>query len=181
MAVHEAGHVLALAATGRTLPERVEIGPGGGTVEAPRVRGERTLAALDDELVVLLAGRAAERLVLGGPSAGAGGGPTSDLGRATRLATLIESSFGLGEAGPLWIDPDVVSLAADPGLKASVQARLARAEAAADALVAENRAVLERVAQALFASRSLGRTELAGLIGRDAADDDLPDKAPAPA
>ncbi|RBI85628.1 hypothetical protein DRV85_07815 [Rhodosalinus halophilus] len=139
------------------------------------------LAALDDELLVLLACRAAERLVLGAPSAGAGGGPTSDLARATRLAMLIEGSSGLGEGGPLWIDPDACSLAADPDLKAAVQARLARAEAAADDLVAENCAALERVAQALFAARSLGRTEITALVGRDAADGELPGKAPAPA
>jgi len=48
-----------------------------------------------NEIAVLLAGVAAEEIWLGGVSEGAGG-PGSDLARATRLATLIETSMGMG-------------------------------------------------------------------------------------
>jgi cell division protease FtsH len=54
---------------------------------------------IEKYLVVPLAGRASEEPVFGGGTAGAGGLPNSDLARATRLATELEKSFGLGFYG----------------------------------------------------------------------------------
>ena len=57
--------------------------------------------ALPPALAELMAGRAAERLVLGAVSAGAGGPPDSDLALATRVALDLETRYGLGAEGPL--------------------------------------------------------------------------------
>nr|WP_245292761.1 AAA family ATPase [Pararhizobium arenae] len=49
-----------------------------------------------DQIAVCLGGIAAERLVLGTTSDGAGGDDRSDLAMATRMATLAETQFGMG-------------------------------------------------------------------------------------
>ncbi|WP_430249597.1 hypothetical protein [Neorhizobium sp. DAR64860/K0K1] len=51
-----------------------------------------------DQIAVCLGGIAAERLVLGTKSNGAGGDDRSDLGMATRLATLVETQSGMSES-----------------------------------------------------------------------------------
>jgi hypothetical protein len=53
-------------------------------------------------LALLLAGRAAEEVVLGAPSSGAGGDLDSDLATATRVATTAEAALGLGRE-LLWL------------------------------------------------------------------------------
>ena len=51
----------------------------------------------------LLAGRAAEEIVLGQPSSGAGGNGGSDLAQATRLAATASTALGLDDAaGLVW-------------------------------------------------------------------------------
>ncbi len=167
-AVHEASHVVALYETGRGLPDRVEIGPVGGRVTGALPPADETLAAFEDELVVLLAGRAAEIVLLGFASAGSGGSAVSDLARATQIATAIESAYGLGQRGLLWTAPEQVSLAHDRPLRLAVQKRLAQADAAAMNLVRKHAVQLERVAKALLADSSIDREKLTKLFEVDA-------------
>lgn len=54
-----------------------------------------TPSSLDAYLTVLLAGRAAEGVLLGEVSSGAGGSENSDLAKAIRLAAGAELCFGL--------------------------------------------------------------------------------------
>lgn len=168
IAVHEIGHVLALHDAGRGLPKRVEIGPGGGRVTGAAPCAEDTLAAFEAELLILMAGRAAEFVVFGCVSAGAGGGAESDLARATELATAIDGALGLGQAGLVWTDPAKLCIMTDKRLRRAVQERLVRAETAAIALVEKHRDQVEHIAKALLAQRSLDRQDLAKLFGIDA-------------
>ena len=126
-----------------------------------------------------LAGRAAERLVFGDISAGAGGPPASDLGKATRSALRQELSFGLGSQGALWVsadpDPDAI-----PQLPAATQRRLAdhlaRAEAEAGDILARNRTLLVDLATTLRRTNLLQGPELQGFLDRVvAAEEDRPD------
>ena len=99
VAVHEAAHALV---SRLLLPEnrlaRVSILPSGKgaagynlTIPAERVMATR--AALEGQLCVLLAGRAAEQLIFGddGMTAGA----SSDIARATELAAAMALELGL--------------------------------------------------------------------------------------
>lgn len=56
-----------------------------------------TAQLLLDEVCVLLAGLAAEELILGNRSASGGGMPGSDLHLATLCALRFEASYGLGD------------------------------------------------------------------------------------
>jgi cell division protease FtsH len=73
-----------------------ETVPGGGAYfEVPNV-AYRTVQTYRDRIAVLLAGIAAEEVLLGAVSDGAGAGPNSDLAQATRIATMLQSGMGMG-------------------------------------------------------------------------------------
>lgn len=106
LAVHEAGHTVAVIALdhgkfyGAMIIDHTrndsETVPGGGAYfEVPNV-GYRTAQTYRDRIVVLLAGIAAEEVLLGAVSDGAGAGPNSDLAQATRIATVLQSGMGMG-------------------------------------------------------------------------------------
>ncbi|WP_105374327.1 AAA family ATPase [Neorhizobium huautlense] len=106
LAVHEAGHTVAVVALdhgkfyGAMIIDHTrndsETVPGGGAYfEVPNV-AYRTVKTYRDRIVVLLAGIAAEEVLLGAVSDGAGAGPNSDLAQATRIATMLQSGMGMG-------------------------------------------------------------------------------------
>jgi len=171
VALHEAGHAIAAQVTGHGRPTLLALHGGGG--EAMTTLSD--LSGRRDEiaarLVCLMAGRAAEVLVLGDPTAGAGGPAGSDLARATRLAAALEGAFGLG-AATIWLDePGRLDrlVQRDPDLRARVQAHLDAAEAAALRLLATHRPRLEALADALAARGLLHGPDLAALLGDIAA------------
>jgi len=105
VAVHEAGHTVVGAklrfgsfrgtTIARHIPTRASSFQAGlARFELPLISLRKRESYLN-EIAVLLAGVAAEDIWLGGASEGAGG-PGSDLALATRLATLIETSMGMG-------------------------------------------------------------------------------------
>jgi ATP-dependent Zn protease len=166
LAVHEAGHAVAATVLGCMEVLGVSIGDRSGLTEIARVDGNTSLKHCHDILIMLLAGRAAEELVLGIPSAGAGGMPGSDLARATELAKDIELRFGLGELGPVFL-PDGLHdpLTVVPGLLAAVKKRLDRALSDARGLLEENRVALDAVAGTLEQSGYLSAAEISELVG----------------
>ena len=106
-AIHEVGHTLVGLRLshgkylGTDLAHQVSSGTavstgGRACFEIPSVQ-RRDKQFYLDQIAVCLGGIAAERLVLGTTSDGAGGDDRSDLGMATRLATLVEAQFGMGE------------------------------------------------------------------------------------
>ena len=134
VAVHEAGHAL----VGTLLDEydavdRVSIVPrtsglGGFTAFVPdetrAVGGIYTREYLEAQLAVLLAGRAAEEIVLGATTTGA----TSDLERVYALARQMVVDFGFGASLVANDDPQGQAAdAVDKEIEALVDAAHARA------------------------------------------------------
>jgi cell division protease FtsH len=104
VAVHESGHALVATLLPNADPvAKVTILPAGQAlgVTEQLPEDERHLypeSYLKDSLAVRLGGRAAELLVLGEPSSGAG----SDLAGATELATRMVRDYGMSERlGPV--------------------------------------------------------------------------------
>jgi cell division protease FtsH len=104
VAVHESGHALVATLLPHADPvAKVTILPAGQAlgVTEQLPEDERHLypeSYLKDSLAVRLGGRAAELLVLGEPSSGAG----SDLAGATELATRMVRDYGMSERlGPV--------------------------------------------------------------------------------
>ena len=164
---HEAGHAIAQRSLGTGDPTAISINGGGGLSEASfgEIRA-LTREYLEKHLAALLAGRAAELLVFGDATAGAGGGADSDLARATRLALQIEAAFGLGHAGPLWLGEATTprDLLLMPDLRAAVRQTIDTAQAAATDLLTCSRPALDALAQALFAQGYLDRGEIAAVL-----------------
>lgn len=152
VAVHEAGHAVMLHHTRRGRITGARIGMSGGHVTVEDLPHLDTRAGLEDQMACCLAGRAAEELILGAPTTGAGGGAASDLGRATQLAAEIERGYGLG-AGLLWQAEPGAALATDPALAMRVEAHLQRALRRARATLAAERPRLEALTARLLAER----------------------------
>ena len=162
VAVHECGHAIVYHALGLgTIARLLLRRDSGGETHIGARRALATLADIEDELAFQLAGRAAETLVLGEASGGAGGDTMSDLARATTRATWIETRYGLGHHELIWLDePEHVSLR-NPHVYGRVRTRLAKAQKRATTILETHRAVLDAMARDLLAQRELVGEELA--------------------
>lgn len=170
IAVHEAGHAVVATLLGGMKVVGVSVGDLDGLTQVADIDRAASLGHCNNVLSMLMAGRAAEELVLGAASAGAGGSETSDLSLATELAKKIELKFGFGEYGPLYLgegryDP----LTVVPGLLKSVSKRLNHAMSEAKELLARNRAAFDAVTEALDRNGYLSAAEVQELIDQGAA------------
>lgn len=148
VAIHEAGHAIAMMSQGR-VPDMLSIvsadgAHGGVRSESPAGMGR--LADLEDEIVVRLSGRAAEEVLLGEPSAGAMG----DLRQATELASRLIGLWGLG--GRLFYSDHV-----DGSI---VESRLRDLYSRSLRLMGEQRSLVEKLAELAVQHRVLGRAAL---------------------
>jgi ATP-dependent Zn protease len=103
-AVHEAGHGVAAVVRGEATQVDISLVKRAAIAGSTRAltRGEAlTPDAARRMLIYLLAGRAAEEVMLGEVSGGAGGMEESDLAGATRLAVRMVTSYGLVGPDPL--------------------------------------------------------------------------------
>ena len=176
VATHEAGHVVAVLELGGSFVlEAVTLQATGGTSGAMLGRwhdSSLSEARVRDRLVVLMAGRAAEEVVLGTASSGAGGGATSDLAQATGLALRASVSLGLDpDDGLLWRgEPDdrtaPAMLECDPRLAARIRLRLSGAHEQASELVRRRLGAVSALADALVERRTLSGEEARDLVRR---------------
>jgi cell division protease FtsH len=170
-AVHEAAHAVAAIALAAERVEYLSLIPtseSGGRMRlvhsaAPDLYGREALEKL---VIVRLAGRAAETVLLGAPSAGAGGGEKSDLAVATHMIAAMHSSLGLG--GSLLYrasrrDPEEL-LQYDTRLREIVEQDLQKLSQRAEFLVRQHRAAVEAVARALIIHRYLTGDEVKKLV-----------------
>ncbi|RFC62737.1 AAA family ATPase [Fulvimarina endophytica] len=164
--VHEAGHWVVgrkLAEESGVVPKRARVfrkvrDGARGTTTFERDQGfDRTKESHLAAIVVMLAGAAAEEVILGSRGDGSGGRIGSDLQLATAIATQIELSFGLGDDLVYILDGtasrsgDLLSI--DPLLKRRVAATLSECLERARSEVRSRRHEVEECAQAL---RSFG-------------------------
>jgi len=170
-AVHEAGHAVVRHVLGIGRVVRITIAQtvdAGGYVEATEtIEHELMERRLMGQLAILLAGRAAERDLLGSVSAGAGGSPQSDLGKATTMAIRIETASGLGGRYPLLhqtIGADMLLSGLAPGTARRVHRRLQKAERHARRIVVRNRPAVVDLAAHLLEVETLEGEDLARLL-----------------
>lgn len=108
VAYHEAGH----AVVGHMLPNcdpirKITIVPrgmsGGSVLSVPEDDlGPETRSRIKDAIAQALGGRAAEEVVFGEITTGAGGGNGSDLSTVTRYARAMVTRFGMSDVlGPM--------------------------------------------------------------------------------
>jgi ATP-dependent metalloprotease FtsH len=177
VAFHEAGHALvASRVPGASPPHKLTILPRGralGYLWHPpeEDRHVHTRSELIAAISVALGGLVAEEVMFGEPSDGAAG----DLQKVTETARRMVCELGMSaRLGPL-------SLNGADGKQARYSERTARlideevaavveeAKATARRVIQDERARLERVAQALLERETLAREDLAVLLGAPAA------------
>ena len=117
----------------------------------------------------MLAGRAAEEIVCGEISAGAGGPAHSDLAKATKLAAMAEGAYCLGSTGLVWANMDDTELfhtqlSLRPGTELAVRRRLDQAYDAARNTVLAHQSVVEKLAAALVDQVVLTPEAVGGII-----------------
>ena len=165
IAIHECGHALVTAALGHGQIQHIALDRTGGQTRIRRAPRAGLIADHTDLLAELMAGRAAERLIFGTVSSGAGGPDDSDLALATRVALAIETRFGLGAEGPLWLGESSDWLH-DKATRQRLRARIEAAEAQALAILANHRNLLEDMAQTLASHRELSGKDAAEWLGQ---------------
>lgn len=153
-AVHEAGH--AVVAQALNLGEVVSVSidgiDGGTTVIRRNLDRDQDEAYFTDELVLTMAGRAAEAILLGSIGAGSGVLRDSDLDHATRLAAALEGSMGYGGQNPLLFHGEDVlklRLLQDREFAARVHHRIVVAEKSAGEVIRQKKAEVIALADRL--------------------------------
>jgi len=183
VAYHEAGHAIVAERVEHADPvHKISIIPRGiaalgYTQQVPE--DDRYLiqrAELDDRMAVLLGGRAAEELVFGEISTGAG----NDLERATEMARRMVAEFGMSEiVGPVTfhrrrqvmlgnemeLDRNGFSEATAQQIDSEVRRLLVEAYQRAFSLLRSEREVLDAVAERLLEAEVVDREELRTLMG----------------
>ena len=187
-AIHESGHALVGLALGQEI-ERIRIAERyaadatsvvlGGVLFKMPVTVRRTASVYCDEICVSLAGIAAEHLLFGAHDDGVGGTSESDLGRATRLATLVEGVNGMGRTLISEFPGQEEDLALlrlrNPELWWRIDALLTKQMDRAKAIVQTNRQILDRLAEVLLERKSISGAELSEFLLQRHCKIELPD------
>lgn len=163
ISVHEAGHAVAAFALGRHVGHLTTIrqadGLGSASIELPGKAATRR--RLEEQVIIGLAGRNAEILLLGEPCDGAG----SDLYAANMVVAAIHGSLGLGaslihRASEL----NALQLLDDPQFRDLVEAELRILDARCMVILTTRQEQLRAVAEALQTQRALSSDEFMEIV-----------------
>ena len=173
VAVHEAGHAVATCVLSPGTLQAVTLQATGSAGGSTRwLQPDRFYLADDIQrhLIQFLAGRAAEEVLLGQPSSGAGGKGGSDLAQATRLAANASTALGLDDVnGLLWSGMlDEITLAermgSDSLLAAGLRWVLDGAYADALRLIRQHHAAVESLGAELLVHGVLDGAQAAAIV-----------------
>jgi cell division protease FtsH len=168
IALHEAGHAIV---TRCLMPEsrikRISIlpagrGAAGYNLAIPQERVLIKKRDMENQIAVLMGGRAAEMLINGDD--GLTSGASGDLARAAELAGVMVTELGMGD------DPAVslraVSAAAGCGMNAeqAVRGLLDQMYARAEAILTENAGALVQLVQVLLERETLDEDEINDIL-----------------
>lgn len=160
LAIHESGHAVVHHALrlGAIMGLTIDTKEGGHNAVTFTTNAPDTEPWYERLLAMLMAGRAAELIMLKTVSAGSGGAEDSDLARATRVALDMEQALGFGGRHPLLYlehkNPTAI-LSRDADLAERVHRRLEFAQARATEVILENRQAFDRLVRALFDAQAL--------------------------
>jgi cell division protease FtsH len=169
VAVHEAGHAIASIELGLGTPQYMTVAPmgvsGGLTMFDQQEFALGFREDFERLVTMMLSGRAAEQIVLGRPSQGAGGHPQSDLGRSTHLIGTMLASTGLGDTLAYMPDEDVGRLLTlDREFRTQVEKIIGGLYDRALALMTSHRDHLVAIADALVDRQFVGAEEIEAIL-----------------
>lgn len=179
-AYHEAGHAVVSFYSPQTDPvHRISIVARGmslgHTLIAPlKDRSHETKTRLLEQIRVMFGGRAAEELIFKEMTTGA----ANDISQATRIIKAMVINFGMSSLGPVylgpqvngddsgksWFEPNNIS----PDMQAKIDGEINRitdeSYKAAQKIIKENKAKLDKIAQALIDKETLEEEEFEKLM-----------------
>jgi cell division protease FtsH len=168
-AVHEAGHVaVGVVATNTDPVHKVSILPRGRALgvthslpEKDRLMYRREY--LEDQIAMMLGGRAAEMEILGTMTAGA----ADDIERAAGLARRMVAELGMSDLGPICVKDThgPASQALLDRVEETSRRMLEEQLGRARSIVRERRASIERLVGALLERDTIGADEIRGCFG----------------
>lgn len=166
VALHEAGHAVAALVLGHEV-KRVSIVADGSVAGVTTMRTRslvHTLRDIEDEVVVILSGRAADELLGGGADSGA----SADLELATTRLAGAEASLGLRDTLVHRADDSELRhlLRSDPELLRRIDLQLAQQMRRAVEIVELHRDAITRLADALVTRRVIGGVEVMAIVAR---------------
>ena len=171
VAVHEAGHVASTIYGGIGRVSSVRIGGRGGSGGVTNIVFDSddliTRSVVEDRVTGLLSGRAAEIVLLGAASTGAGGGDQSDLALATRMLAAMEMSYGLGDERLVYLvaaEDAHAELRKDPMARRRIDEILIRLQERALTTVREHRSEIMAIAEALVSRRFLSADQIDAVV-----------------
>ncbi|GJD75390.1 AAA family ATPase [Methylobacterium goesingense] len=169
VARHEAGHALALTVKGCAEVSMVSIVAQGAfagrTLSRLRDTSKMNSSELDDLVVSVLAGRAADHL-WDTVTSGSAGGSGSDLAHATALVAAKHASLGLGSSLLYRGDQEtaVSLIRTDPVFRRLCEDDLSRLYEISRDLVSRHTDRIDRIAHRLVERRVLGGDEVRAII-----------------
>jgi len=171
--IHEAAHgVGALVLSAGRLRGIVVNSKQGAAARTMFDREERDLPTrkiVEARVVVLLCGRAGERIFFGEASIGSGGDEDSDLAMATRLIASLHASAGLGGTIVFTSDHDgaLKAVRTDKNLRRRVERQLNELQKRARRIVVHHRDSISAIADALAATRYLSGDAVRKIFERE--------------
>ena len=171
-AIHEAGHAavaVLLAMSDNVATSLIRRGRAAASTFIDQRAQAMTRKVVEQQIAMMLAGRAAEDVVLGDVAAGAGGSDDSDLAMASDLAIRAVVQWGLSSSGDILYSRQIAPerlLSYRPERIDEVQSMLNAAYGVALDIVRSNRAGVLAVADALLAKRALMHEDIVALLGR---------------
>lgn len=169
IAVHEAGHALTAARLKIGKVDKVTILPRGQALGVTLViptedKRLHRKSELENRIVMLLAGRAAEKMYFNEVSSGA----SMDLQEATKIALSMVSGLGMGPNRHL----ATLSVLRDAGIEVEpgqtleqVNQLLLEQEAVCDALLEEHRDAMDFIVDRLLMEETIDGVEVYGALG----------------
>jgi cell division protease FtsH len=172
VAIHEAGHAVFSSVhrpgTLVRITVRKTVGSLGAVLEERAILEAMTLEEIEITMRMLLAGRAAEQVILGSVSGGSGGAEQSDLALATIIAMGAHCGYGLGPTlqwhGPPTFAGVPMMMAATPGLAARVEEMLQASYAEAVAFIRQRQVQVEALGDALVEAETLTGAEADAIL-----------------
>ncbi len=164
--IHEAAHAVASLAVPSGILKRCIIGTTAASAGRTLIRMDKgdllTRNSVERRAVVLLCGRAAERLLIGNVGLGAGGDDESDLAQVTQFVATLHASSGLGDT-LTYITSFKEALGAvrdDHELRSKVEQHLRALQGQAEEIVQRHRDAIVAVADRLRTHRQLSGDEV---------------------
>lgn len=172
VAVHEAGHAICALRLGVARRVDLSLLAGHTQIDGGTRFAFLTPSSLLNLIAAILGGRAAEDILIGSVSAGAGGSEDSDLAKATEFAISAATRWGLSSEDAL---PIYARLPADQLIVSTSEIGSVARETLQDAyeralaVVSEHRKAIDMLARALVRHRAISFEDLVTLVRQEAA------------